>query len=61
MNSIHSNKSRQLARCPEEELEGLSLIYFGFPVANSLPLEPLARKHSTMSVAHTAHVTTTGS
>ena len=32
------NKSWQLAKWPEEELDGLSLIYFGFPVANSLPL-----------------------
>jgi len=32
------NKSWQLAKWPEEDLDGLSLIYFGFPVANSLPL-----------------------
>ena len=32
------DKSWQLAKWPDEELAGLSLIYFGFPVANSLPL-----------------------
>jgi hypothetical protein len=32
------DKSRQLARWPEDDLDGLSLIYFGFPAANSLPL-----------------------
>jgi len=38
------NKSWQLAKWVEEELEGLSLIYFGFPVANSLPLATIGNK-----------------
>ena len=38
------DRSRQLASWPEEELDGLSLIYFGFPVANSLPLGTVGEK-----------------
>jgi hypothetical protein len=38
------NKSWQLAKCTEEELDGLSFIYFGFPVANSLPLRTVGEK-----------------
>jgi hypothetical protein len=32
------DKSRQLASWPEDNLDGVSVIYFGFPVDNSLPL-----------------------
>jgi Alcohol dehydrogenase GroES-like domain len=32
------------AKWPEEELDGLSLIYFGFPVANSLPLATIGNR-----------------
>jgi hypothetical protein len=38
------NKSWQLAKWPEEDLDGLSLIYFGFPVANSLPLRTVGER-----------------
>lgn len=38
------NKSWQLAKGPEEQHDGLSLIYFGFPVANSLPLGTVGDK-----------------
>jgi hypothetical protein len=39
------DKSRQLARWPEDSLDGLSLIYFGFPVANSLSLGTVGEKN----------------
>lgn len=38
------NKSRELAKWPQEQHDGLSLIYFGFPVANSLPLGTVGDK-----------------
>jgi len=38
------NKSWQLAKCSGEDLDGLSMIYFGFPVANSLPLGTVGEK-----------------
>jgi hypothetical protein len=39
------DKSRQLAGWPEDSLDGLSLIYFGFPVANSLSLGTVGEKN----------------
>jgi hypothetical protein len=38
------DKSWQLAKCSEDELDGLSLVYFGFPVANSIPLGTIGQK-----------------
>ncbi len=38
------DKSWQLAKWPQEEHDGLSLIYFGFPAANSLPLGTVGNK-----------------
>jgi hypothetical protein len=49
------NKSRQLAKCTEDELDGLSFIYFGFPVANSLPLRTVGeRAYYFLGCAHDA-------
>jgi len=49
------DKSRQLAGWPEEEMDGLSLLYFGFPQANSLPLQKVGnREFHFLGCAHNA-------